>query len=366
MRKDMKIYNRGVYEHLIAQPIPGIPRIYDLCEEDGVLTVIEQYISGDTLEEQLSQGRQFSINEIIHIGMAVCDILSALHHCAPPIIHRDIKPSNIIEAEGGRIFLLDLNAAKFMDTQKEKDTRLLGTSGFAAPEQYGFGVSNTRTDVYGLGALLRELLSSMPSALPSAPDKLTPVSAAPIEAVSANENDTFALADPDLYKLPAMNKIIERCTLLDPADRYPTVDAVCQELGVLSRQTRPKRKISLPRTKLGIREFLPPGFRSGTPINMVTATLIYGAVIWAVSLMSQEDLGPLLTILLQVTLLSLFFAIVLFSCNYLNIHSKVPLCNSPNRLVRILGILLWDFTIFVAINILAGVVIFVLILHQYG
>lgn len=60
----------------------------------------------------------------------------------PPIVHRDIKPSNIILTEDGRIVLIDLNAARLDDKNRSHDTQLIGTAGFAAPEQYGFAASS--------------------------------------------------------------------------------------------------------------------------------------------------------------------------------------------------------------------------------
>ena len=157
VRKDMHVYNRSIYESLADTPVPGIPRIYDLYEENGMLTVIEEYIPGDTLDELLAQNKKFCIDDVIRIGLRLCEILSTLHSFNPPIIHRDIKPSNIILATDWRISLLDLNASKYMNPNASEDTRLLGTKGFAAPEQYGFGSSDMRTDIYALGMLLSTL-----------------------------------------------------------------------------------------------------------------------------------------------------------------------------------------------------------------
>lgn len=77
----------------------------------------------------------------------------------PPIVHRDIKPSNIILTEGGRIVLIDLNAARLDDKKSSHDTQLIGTAGFAAPEQYGFAASSPRADLYAAGILMRVLLT---------------------------------------------------------------------------------------------------------------------------------------------------------------------------------------------------------------
>lgn len=81
-----------------------------------------------------------------------------MHSYYLPIIHRDIKPSNVIVTNDGIVKLLDMNAAKYYKGNAEEDTHLIGTVGYAAPEQYGFGESSVQTDIYALGVLLNYLI----------------------------------------------------------------------------------------------------------------------------------------------------------------------------------------------------------------
>ena len=158
IEKVLRVYDPGVYEQLFRHPVRGIPRIYAMYEESGTLTVIEEYISGETLEEILSICGRLPEEDVIDCTVKLCDILSSLHSQDPMIIHRDIKPSNVILTEDGRVVLLALNAARKAAGPKERDTRLLGTKGYAAPEQYGFGSSAPQTDIYAAGVLMRSLL----------------------------------------------------------------------------------------------------------------------------------------------------------------------------------------------------------------
>ena len=324
VRKDMQVYNRNIYEQLIAAPVPGIPRIYDLYEENGVLTVIEEYISGDTLEELLARGERFSIDEVIRIGMRLCEILSTLHSFNPPVIHRDIKPSNVMLTADGRIILLDLNASKYMDSDEAEDTRLLGTKGFAAPEQYGFGSSDMRTDLYALGMLLRTLY---------VPDEI------------------------NSPKEKRLIKIIQTCTQLDPADRYKSAYAVGKELGTLLPVSGQNDYYVKAIAQSPISRYFPPGFRSGRPLNMVIATLVYGIIILFCALPSQTGLTLVPSIIAGLALFLTFLALILFACNYLDVHSKLPLCNSKKRWGRIVGIILWELIIFTAMDLFAGLMI---------
>ena len=147
VKKILDVYSADVYKDLQAHPIPGIPRIMDSWEEDGRLVIIEEFISGVTLRDMIestsSPAANTDLREILtverigHYMAGLCDILERLHSHNPPLIHRDLKPSNIIITSCGNVMLLDFNAARFYSGEpgRESDTRLLGTKGYAAPEQ---------------------------------------------------------------------------------------------------------------------------------------------------------------------------------------------------------------------------------------
>ncbi|OON87003.1 hypothetical protein BXO88_05540 [Oribacterium sp. C9] len=157
LKKTLSVYNLNVYEQLFRHHIKNIPRLYAMYQHDGVLTIIEEYISGDTLQEVIDLCGSVSEIDAISYAIKLCDILIELHSQKPILIHRDIKPSNIILTEDERIILIDLNAARQCITEKERDTRLIGTEGYAAPEQFGFGNSSCQTDIYAVGNLIKTL-----------------------------------------------------------------------------------------------------------------------------------------------------------------------------------------------------------------
>ena len=131
----------AVYAELYRNPIAGTPRIINYYEETGQLTVIEEYISGTSLQDKIRHA-DISPNEMLQYMLDLCTILEQLHLHNPAIIHRDVKPSNVIITSYNRAVLLDFNAAKYHTAAKDSDTILLGTQGYAAPEQYGFGQSS--------------------------------------------------------------------------------------------------------------------------------------------------------------------------------------------------------------------------------
>lgn len=112
----------------------------------------------------MEEGHFFCEKETIDIAMQICKILMELHGMNPPIIHRDIKPANVMIMPEGVVKLLDFSVAKAENITKKRDTVLLGTSGFAAPEQYGFSASTPQTDIYVMGVLMNLMLTrKMPS-----------------------------------------------------------------------------------------------------------------------------------------------------------------------------------------------------------
>jgi len=186
VQKTARIFDKNVFEVLRSHPVKGLPRIYEYYEEDGTLIVIEEYITGKNLEKLLDEKGVMSVAKVRDIALKLCDILASLSELG--IIHRDIKPSNIMQREDGEIVLVDFNAAKIMKASQNRDTRLLGTEGFAAPEQFGFGSSNAQTDIYGLGILMLVLLTE----------------------------DTSISSLPDNELSP----VIKKCTKLNSKDRY--------------------------------------------------------------------------------------------------------------------------------------------------
>ena len=74
------------------------------------------------------------------------------------ILHRDIKPSNLLLAADGHIRLIDFDAAREEKPNVDSDTRLLGTKGYAPPEQYGFAQTDARADIYAVGVTMKQLL----------------------------------------------------------------------------------------------------------------------------------------------------------------------------------------------------------------
>lgn len=306
IKKILNVYNPHVYEYLLEHHIPGIPRLYNVYEENEQLILIEEYISGISLREMIDD-RTLTLDLIVRFMGDLCNILEKLHMLNPPIIHRDIKPSNIIITPYNHVILIDFNAAKYLTDNVDHDTILLGTKGYAAPEQYGFGCSTPQTDIYALGILLKELSLALP--VPT---------------------DTF-------------DTIIKRCTEMNPSDRMETVQELKNEIEKLQACNVKKSKHSTAFTLW--QNFVPPGFRTKTPWKMITACTIYLFIFWLCLSLEVENATVFQLWLERITVLFIMLSIVFCCFNYRNIHRFIPLCANKHRLIRYLGVLLLNFAI---------------------
>ncbi len=143
----------AVYEKLQHLPHPYLPKIYSLERQGDTLIVVEEYIPSRPFN-QISVGEK----ELSRLFRELCQVLRFLH--SHGVIHRDINPSNLLLGDDGHIRLIDFDAARAPQSTAQQDTVLLGTPGFASPEQYGFSQTDQRADIYGLGATFEELLGN--------------------------------------------------------------------------------------------------------------------------------------------------------------------------------------------------------------
>lgn len=131
----------------------GVPRLVECLRSGDELSVVTEFIDGRTLGELV---RDEGASERLAVGVmpALCDAVFELHALLdPPLIHRDLKPSNVIVRSDGRPFVIDFGIARAWDGEADADTVRFGTRAYAPPEQFGFGQTDARSDVYALGKL---------------------------------------------------------------------------------------------------------------------------------------------------------------------------------------------------------------------
>lgn len=183
-----------VYRRLLPVLCPHLPQIMEAAEQDGQTAVLEEYVQGDTLAELL-MGARLTEREARQVTIQLCQALHVLHSMGA--VHRDVKPENVI-LRGSDAVLIDFDAARIYKDASESDTQVLGTTGFAAPEQYGIFQSDERTDIFSLGVLLNIMLTGKH----------------PSREMAAGK----------------MGRIVRKCTMTAPEQRYQSARALMEVL----------------------------------------------------------------------------------------------------------------------------------------
>ena len=183
-----------VYRRLLPVLCQHLPQIMEAAEQDGQTAVLEEYVQGDTLAELLT-GAKLTEKEARQVTMQLCQALHVLHSMGA--VHRDVKPENVI-LRGSDAVLIDFDAARIYKDESESDTQVLGTTGFAAPEQYGIFQSDERADIFSLGVLLNIMLTGKH----------------PSREMTAGK----------------MGRIVRKCTMTAPEQRYQSARALMEVL----------------------------------------------------------------------------------------------------------------------------------------
>ncbi|WP_455683750.1 protein kinase domain-containing protein [Thomasclavelia sp.] len=303
LKREIANHNKEIYFQLSKKESRYWPKIFQIQEYDNKIIVIEEYINAPTLEDILLN-EAISKERVINIFSQVCYAVQELHQMNPPIIHRDIKPSNIFY-ENGRVYLFDFDISRNYQLQKNKDTQVLGSVGYAAPEQFGFGQSNSQSDIYALGVLLNVLL------------------------INKLPNESIYLGDEE--------KVIRKATSLDPQQRYLSIKELLDDLNIKEDSSLKEFTYKL------------PGLNSGNKIKETLLFIGYVMILlfcYNAPVTSNGVLATGITAFLYRTYMyMIIMTIILVTADYLNIHNYCFFSKSNYLILRIFGIILFLFVL---------------------
>lgn len=197
-RQQAKETFRHEAELLARLSHPNLPRVTDHFEESGKNYLVMEFVPGETMAAYIGRtGLPQPPERVFNWARQLCDVLEYLHTQRPPVIFRDLKPANIMITPQGSLKLIDFGIARMFKPGQAKDTQAFGTIGYSAPEQYGRGQTDARSDVYSLAVLLHQLLTgydptATPFRLPPA-SRVNPQLGEAISAALARATET----DPD-------------------------------------------------------------------------------------------------------------------------------------------------------------------------
>ena len=178
-----------------------IPIIYDIEEDEEGSYIVEQYLEGENLKNQLQAEGPLSEKKLLYYALQLCDLILYLHHSERPILYVDLKPDNII-ISGAMLKLIDFGSALYQD-ELEENPGYFATRGYAAPELYRLGQIDERCDVYGIGMLLLAMATGY--------------------KLSENQNQPQTIELGRQYSRQ-LNNIIHQCLRPHPEQRYATVE----------------------------------------------------------------------------------------------------------------------------------------------
>jgi serine/threonine protein kinase/tetratricopeptide (TPR) repeat protein len=208
---------------------PHIAAVHDVLDVDGRVVVVFEYVEGETLSTRLHRG-PLEVGETIEIACQLADALRAAH--GQGVIHRDLKPSNVVLGPEMGAKVLDFGIARMVPAGAEMSASvpgtvgggLVGTPGYAAPEQYLSRNVDGRADLYALGVMIFEMLSGR---------RPFPSSDAVALATSVLRDEAPKLSSAGLRVPPALDKLVARLLEREPARRPQSGDEVLVELGPL-------------------------------------------------------------------------------------------------------------------------------------
>lgn len=203
---------------------PMLPVVYELFHgdlraeglplpEEGWYLVME-YMEGISLHNYIKQEGSVGEEQACLWGEMLLDVLIYLHTRETPVIYQDLKPDNIIVCRDGSLRLVDFGAAFFRSYGKQREGRTAWTAGYGAPEQRGAAggeaYADERSDIYAFG---RTLYYVVTGADPGKPP--------------------YGKLAPSLYHpllSPGFERLVERCTMEEPGERYQVAAEVLRDL----------------------------------------------------------------------------------------------------------------------------------------
>ena len=237
-----KIYK--IYKKISDIECKYMPKIIDTIKAEDEYIIIEEFIKGDSVDYLIKQNGVFSEEKAVSYIIDIGEALKQIH--GRNIVHRDITPNNVIIDENDSAVLLDFDIARMEDKSESRDTTLLGTAGFASPEQYGFAPTDTRGDIFSMGALLNFML-------------------------------TGDVVQKKIYTKTGLYNVISKSIQIDPENRYNRIEefiidvsAYCPEKIVTEKNSKLLYKIT----------YHLPGFRTNIIYKKVIAIILYFVFLW--------------------------------------------------------------------------------------
>jgi serine/threonine protein kinase len=202
---------------------PNVVTVFDTGRDDGPFIVME-YVDGSTVADEVKRRGRLEPSEVVDIGLQACAALEHAHGAG--LVHRDVKPGNLLLRPDGTVKIVDFGIARATETTRMTLAgTVLGTAAYLAPEQAAGEEVTAATDLYGLGAVLYELLTGRPpydfSSLGELAQKQREGAITPIRDLVPDVPDT-------------LEAVVMRCLARNPSFRPHSAADLARELAAAS------------------------------------------------------------------------------------------------------------------------------------
>lgn len=219
---------------------PNVVTLYGAERIGARIGLWMELVRGRTLEDVLHEGRTFTSNEVINLGLELCKAIAAVHGAG--LIHRDVKAQNVMLADDGRVVLMDFGTGR--ELAEESETSVAGTPLYLAPEVLAGEKATVWSDIYSMGVLLYRLLtSSYPVRAKSLADLR--------RAHADRERTDVRSVRPDAPSRLA--RVIECAIDPEPQRRYQSADALAADLASIDAR----------------RKFVPMAYAAGIALPLI-------------------------------------------------------------------------------------------------
>lgn len=329
--KEIEIENISIYESLQYIKNRHLAAVKNIIEIENKAVVIEEYISGDILADKI-ENKNITKEDAVDYTCQLFEVLSELEKVN--IVHRDITPKNILISSDNVVKLIDFGISRKTKEGRTKDTTILGTAGYAAPEQFGFMQTDIRSDIYSAGVVFHEMLTGkMP------------------------EGNKCICYD---YK-----EFIQKCINISPENRFQTACQAYEELmknyihyDVKLNENAVKFTNSAYKTtgkqdtasvKKDYDYSKMPGFRSGALWKKILGVCVYVFLVIVMAVGFEKCKGNTQAVMYECAAAFMYvFSTVVIAGNYKNWYNRMPIYKDMDSVVKMFSRVILSIMIFYA------------------
>jgi serine/threonine-protein kinase len=254
---------------------PNTITIYDYGRDDDLLYIVMEFLEGRTLRAMMREVGPVPPGRALHIVRQICKSLREAHQAG--LVHRDMKPSNVLliqrDDDADFVKVLDFGLVKFMDSESDltKTGTFMGSPKYMAPEQIRRGKCDVRTDIYSVGVLTYQLLSTH-----------VPFDGESVSVLMSHLNDPpppMAEQQPGLALPARLERAVMRCLEKDPDARFQSMEAMLDELGAIQEELFGERSLNERAVELSPSQIMPAEMIPATPTGKSGAVTTPGGTV---------------------------------------------------------------------------------------